>query len=362
MEWIDFDEGIGDSTSGSHKIAKSDYLQEGILPIIDQGRTFIAGYSNQLEKRYSGKLPCIVFGDHTRSFKYVDFSFALGADGTKVLTAKKDFNTKYLYYYLRTIQLPEDLGYSRHFKYLKNIKLPLQSLQKQNDIVNVLDRNEFIIFKRQQTIHLADELIRATFYDMFGDPFVNNRKWEILPLSQMIEIENEIVKPEDITNGEIYVGLENIEKDTGKLVGVKQVDVGELGSAKFRFTKEQILYGKLRPYLNKVATPDFDGICSTDIFPITPRYDLVSREFMASCFRHRAFVNYTSSQAVGANLPRVNSTIIKGYECIRPPLKSQQIYSELIQKIELQMKNYNESLHKMEELNSSLLSKCFEYR
>jgi restriction endonuclease S subunit len=105
------------------KIPKSDYLETGNYPIVDQGQNFIAGYSNDENKLFTIPLPIILFGDHTRVFKYIDFPFSLGADGAKIIIPKKElFNLKFLFYYLKNIKL-ENHGYSRHYKYLKKLTL-----------------------------------------------------------------------------------------------------------------------------------------------------------------------------------------------------------------------------------------------
>lgn len=170
----EFEDAINDSTGGNDKIQQNDYFVKGALPIIDQGQQFIAGFTNNVELKYKGKLPCIVFGDHTKIFKYIDFDFALGADGTKILTTADDFNTKYVYYYLRTIRLPSNLGYSRHFKYLKGNKILFIPPNEQERIANILDKSDSIHRHRQESILLANEYIRSTFLEMFGDPRDNN--------------------------------------------------------------------------------------------------------------------------------------------------------------------------------------------
>lgn len=90
------------------------------------------------------------------------------------------------------------------------------------------------------------------------------RTLEIHPLGDLAAIERNTIAPSAIQSGTTYVGLENIESDGG-FKGVKPVDSGDLASSKFRFTNEHILFGKLRPYLRKIAAPNFSGICSTDI-------------------------------------------------------------------------------------------------
>ena len=90
-EWIEFSKVFNTPTSKPYQIQKTEYLENGLLPIIDQGKEFIIGYSNSVEKKYSNESNCIIFGDHTRQIKYVDFDFVIGADGTKILKEKDGF-------------------------------------------------------------------------------------------------------------------------------------------------------------------------------------------------------------------------------------------------------------------------------
>ena len=115
-EWrtVPFDRAAEDVSAGNVKTPLSDYLDEGRLPIVDQGEGLVGGYSNDTRAECHASLPVIVFGDHTRRLKYVDFPFGMGADGVKVLRPSNDLNAKYLYHYLRSIALPP-AGYDRHF-------------------------------------------------------------------------------------------------------------------------------------------------------------------------------------------------------------------------------------------------------
>ena len=101
------------------KIKTQDYLQAGELPVIDQGRELVGGYTNDADVEYSGELPVIVFGDHTRILKFIDFPFACGADGTQLLRSNDERMPVSLFYYtLSAIEL-SDFAYARHFKFLK---------------------------------------------------------------------------------------------------------------------------------------------------------------------------------------------------------------------------------------------------
>ena len=125
------------STTGK-KVQQQDYLPSGEIPIVDQGQDFVGGYTNEVMKRVECDLPVIVFGDHTRIFKFVDFDFVAGADGIKVLKPHPAFHPKLLYYFLQALELP-DRGYSRHFRFLRRETLPLPPIPEQNRIVGLLE-------------------------------------------------------------------------------------------------------------------------------------------------------------------------------------------------------------------------------
>ena len=171
-----FNDIFEDCTSLGTKIPKEDYLTEGKHIVIDQGQKTIAGYTDLEEGLYED-VPAIIFGDHTRIIKYVDEPFFLGADGVKLLKSKrKDANYKYLFYALKNARIP-DTGYNRHFKWLKEISIEYPDCGKQQDIVNVLDKVSLIIEKRNLELEVLDELIKARFVEMFGDPECGEAKY-----------------------------------------------------------------------------------------------------------------------------------------------------------------------------------------
>ena len=111
------------------KIQKKDYAEKGFIPIVDQGREFLGGYTEDIESLNSGELPLIIFGDHTRILKFIDFPFACGADGTQLLKSNNERMPMALFYYtLLSIDL-SDFAYARHFKFLKEKPIILPSLE-----------------------------------------------------------------------------------------------------------------------------------------------------------------------------------------------------------------------------------------
>ena len=111
-----------------HKVQRGEYIKEGEFPVIDQGRDFIGGYTANNETVYKDNLPLIVFGDHTRVLKFVDFPFACGADGTQLLSSNSERMPITLFFYaLQNVDL-SNFAYARHFKFLKekNVLFPDQ--------------------------------------------------------------------------------------------------------------------------------------------------------------------------------------------------------------------------------------------
>jgi restriction endonuclease S subunit len=128
---------IPDSKS---KIKSSSYLESGKYAVVDQGKELVAGYTDTSLTVDEKSLPVVVFGDHTRAVKYVDFPFTAGADGTKILKPSVITNPKYGFYLVLFAvgQIPSK-GYARHFGELSKIQFPLLSTDEQNQIVEKLD-------------------------------------------------------------------------------------------------------------------------------------------------------------------------------------------------------------------------------
>ena len=158
-----FDEIFIDKTKYGVKVQTSEYSELGEHIIIDQGQSQIAGYTDREEGLFE-EVPVIVFGDHTRIIKYVDKPFFLGADGVKVLRSKdENANYKYLYYALKNAKIP-NTGYNRHFKWLKNIQINYPAVEKQAEIVAILDKVSSVIRKREDELSVLDDLIKARIW------------------------------------------------------------------------------------------------------------------------------------------------------------------------------------------------------
>jgi len=197
---------VSDSLSGhsigrENQIPSAEIKPEGRFPVVDQGQAFISGYCDEAARVIRNDLPLVVFGDHTRCFKYVDFPFILGADGTKVLKPKADlFDPKFFYFALRGLDIP-NRGYNRHFTVLKERSLPRPPLAEQQKIAGALGLVQRAIVQQERLIALTTELIKVLLHQLFtqglhGEPQKQTeigpvpQSWEVVPLGSLAKVGN----------------------------------------------------------------------------------------------------------------------------------------------------------------------------
>ncbi len=136
---VPFEEACSDVTAKSGKLQRAEYLQQGTVPIIDQGQKFVAGWSDDQELVTRVEDAVIVFGDHTRAVKYVDFDFIVGADGAKVLRPSGRYIPRFFSALMENMPIP-DLGYSRHMREVKKLFFPVPPLVLQQEFAARMKR------------------------------------------------------------------------------------------------------------------------------------------------------------------------------------------------------------------------------
>lgn len=150
------------------KIGKEEILSDGEFPVITQEKgNLIAGYTDNDEPITD--LPLIVFGDHSCTFKYVNFEFVRGADGTQLLKVnEKEALTEFLYYYLLTIKIGNSDKYERHFKYLKNVQIPLPPIPLQRKIIAECQKIDAELHKSEISIGELQEEVKEIVTSIEG--------------------------------------------------------------------------------------------------------------------------------------------------------------------------------------------------
>lgn len=272
-------ESFDNHTDSKKKIKQKDYLVKGKLAVVDQGQELIGGYTNDVEKSYSGALPIVIFGDHTRCIKFVDFPFAQGADGVKVLRPKPFYLPKAFYYALQSVNIP-NLGYRRHFPLFNKFSIPLPPFAEQQRIVG---RIESLFAKLDEAKEKAQAVLdsfetrkAAILHKAFTGELtakwreehgVSIDNWKTTRFDSVAAIRSNLVDPAEYQSFP-HIAPDNIEKKTGVLLEYHTIAEDGVTSGKHRFYSGQILYSKIRPYLSKAVVVDFDGLCSADMCPI----------------------------------------------------------------------------------------------
>ncbi len=160
-EIIEFGKAL--NSKANHEVGElkqKDFQQSGQFPIIDQSEVLISGYSDDSEKAYNGVLPVIIFGDHTRVVKYVDFPFITGGSGVKILIPSKGFDILFFFYVINNLNLPSR-GYNRHFKLLKEKFIPKPKLSEQREVAEILQTIDQKIEIEQKKKALYEELFKT---------------------------------------------------------------------------------------------------------------------------------------------------------------------------------------------------------
>jgi restriction endonuclease S subunit len=276
-------------------------LKEGKIPIIDQSNKFIGGYWNNVKDKIEISKPVIIFGDHTKIIKYIDFDFVAGADGIKILQPNPNILPKYLYFIIKSLDIA-DLGYSRHFKELKEKKIPLPSLEVQSQIVEELDNYQKIIDGCRQVIENYKPSIDI-------DP-----SWEMIELGQLCSlmtggtpktdnkefyengdvpwlVSGDIHKVE-IYNSKKFITKKGMESSSAKFLPVNSVLIALNGQGKTRGT---------------VAVLRMKATCNQSIVSIKPNdEDILKTEFLYLYLNsiYKNIRNLTGdNQRSGLNMP-----------------------------------------------------------
>ncbi len=153
--WIKLLEAFDNLTSSNKKLLQKNYLQDGNYAVVDQGKELIGGFTNKDNLLFDGELPIVLFGDHTRIVKYIDFPFVQGADGVKILKPRHYYEAKFFYYLMQNIDIP-DLGYRRHFPLFPTLSCVLAPIAEQKRII---DRIESLFEKLDNAKELAQNAL-----------------------------------------------------------------------------------------------------------------------------------------------------------------------------------------------------------
>jgi type I restriction enzyme S subunit len=156
-----------------------------------------------------------------------------------------------------------------------------------------------------------------------------------------------------------YIGLETIEADSGRFIEGELSKTPETPKANsFRFGKQHVLYGKLRPYLNKVALPDFEGKCSTEIIPLLPKNG-IDRAYLAYFLRCSQIVSQITAKTAGSRMPRADMDFVLSLDIPLPSPNEQRCLVDILSRAEGIVRLRREAQKKTQELIPALFLDMF---
>ncbi len=219
------------------------------------------------------------------------------------------------------------VNYFITWKTLEKYEVELPSYEEQIKLAEVAWSMEHTRRTYLRLLRYSELLVQARFTEMFGNYSKNTMSWPIAEFKDFASIDANMTTDYETYADYPHIGIDSIEKDTGRLYGYRTVKEDNVISGKYIFTPRHIIYSKIRPNLNKVALPDFNGLCSADAYPILPNEENCDRIYLATLMRSRYFLDYILGFSVRAGMPKVNRKQIEGFKAPLPPLDLQREFA-----------------------------------
>lgn len=368
-EWLvlPFLDVFADVTSKGKKVKKENYKLTGEIPVVDQGQKFFGGYTDSSNKVTEVDLPAIVFGDHTKAFKYVEEDFAIGADGVKLLAPRVEADKKFLFYYLKQLKL-EDAGYSRHFKFLKETFIPLPPLETQKKIAAVLEKADQLRKDGQQMEQELNSLAQSVFVDMFGDPVTNPKGWEVASLDTLTKVQigpfgSQLHKEDYISDGIPLINPTHIVKgsiipNTNLTLTIEKFNT----LPNYHLMLGDIIMGR-RGEMGRTALVDDSSkgwFCGTGSLFIRPKSKLIQSVYLNSLMSCSSMKTWLEEQSLGATMPNLNKKILHSIQVPIPPKKLQTNYAVALDILKNQRLEHKQQVKELNMLFNALMQKAFK--
>jgi type I restriction enzyme S subunit len=352
----------------TNKIQRKDFLESGKFPIISQEQDFINGYWNNEDDLFKIKKPVVIFGDHTKVIKFVDFDFILGADGVKILQTKQNIEPKYFYYFLQNVNL-KSLGYARHYRLLKklNVWYP-KSLPEQQRIVSILDETFAAIAKAKANAEQNLKNAKELFESYLESIFVNKGEdWEEKPLGEVIQKTETIDPTKNPDNSFKYIDVSSVNNEKFEVEATTLINGKDAPSRARKLVKiNDVIFATVRPTLKRVAviTEEYnEQICSTGYFVLRAK-DIINYRLIFYFLLTDRFINKMDKLQKGASYPAVTESDVKCQ--IIPFPKSTIEQQSIVQKLDVLSAEtkkleaiYQKKIEDLEELKKSILQKAF---
>ncbi|MBL7647514.1 MAG: restriction endonuclease subunit S [Candidatus Hydrogenedentes bacterium] len=248
---------------------------------------------------------------------------------------------------------------------IRNTRIPVPPLAEQQRIVAFLDEAFAGIATARANAEKNLQNARALFESHINAVFTQRGEgWVEKRLGEICAITSNLVDPKDEAYlDQLHVGAGNIQSKTGALLDLKSARMEGLISGKFPFDPSMVLYSKIRPYLMKVARPSFSGVCSADMYPLTPVEAVVTRDYLFHLLLSKPFTDYAIEGSARAGMPKVNRDHLFEYRVWIPNLEAQQAIALELDQLHVEAQRlesiYRRKIAALDEMKKSLLHEAF---
>ena len=235
---------------------------------------------------------------------------------------------------------------------LSNYEFPLPSLAEQKVLAEKLWAAYEVKQSYLKMIAATEEMVKAQFIEMFGNPVTNTKGWATMSISEVAPEE----PSKDKMKGFVWIlNLDMIESNTGKVIDkIYEEDSNLLSVAPF--DEGNVLYSKLRPYLNKVVIPDGKGYATTELVPLRPKQDKLNLTFFSHLLRSSNFVSFANGIATGTKMPRMPLNDLRKFKCILPPLNLQREFEAIADQADKTISELRKSVDAIDKVIKSLIN------
>ena len=235
---------------------------------------------------------------------------------------------------------------------LYDYEFSLPSIEEQRILADKLWAAYRLKESYKKLLIATQEMVKSQFIEMFGNPVANNKGWSTMAIKQ--------VAPEEPSRerqtGTVWIlNLDMIESHTGKIIDkVYDEDTNLLSVAPF--DEGNVLYSKLRPYLNKVVIPKGKGYATTELVPLRPNQEYLNLTFFSYLLRGDDFVTYANTISSGTKMPRMPLNDLRNFQCILPPMEEQLKFEKVAEQADKSEFELRKSIEAIDQVIKSLIN------